>query len=76
MFALDPTHCREIFTCHVFMYLITVHFVQANVSQATIRNSVRDFDLVYAYWFARLPIHNVHQLPSQSTKSLATELFK
>lgn len=47
----------------------------ANVSQATIRNSARDFDLVYAYWFARLLIQNVHQLPSQSTKSPATELL-
>ena len=29
MFILYSTHCREIFPCHIFMYLITVHFVQA-----------------------------------------------
>lgn len=40
MFALAPTHCREIFPCHVFMYLITVHFVQANVVQAPVRKVI------------------------------------
>lgn len=60
---------------YVPCFYVFNHFVQANVVQATIRNSVWDFDLVYAYWYARLPIQNVHQLPSQSTKSTATELL-
>ena len=36
---------------------------------------VRYCNLACAYWYARLPIQNVHQLPSQFPKDPATELL-
>ena len=40
MFVLSPTHCRGIFPCYVFMYLIAVRLVQAAVAQAPVRKVV------------------------------------
>lgn len=40
IFVLSPTHCRAIFPCYVFMYLIAVNLVQAAVAQASIRKIV------------------------------------
>lgn len=40
MFVLSPTHCRGIFPCYVFMYLIAVRFVQAAVAQVNVRRVV------------------------------------
>ena len=47
MFVLSPTHCRGIFPCYVFMYLIAVCFVQAAVAQAPVRKMVSG---IFALW--------------------------
>ena len=47
MFVLSPTHCRGIFPCYVFMYLIAVRFVQAAVAQAPVRKMVSG---IFALW--------------------------
>ena len=47
MFVLSPTHCRGIFPCYVFMYLIVIRFVQAAVAQAPVRKMVSG---IFALW--------------------------